>query len=122
MNTTSRRLQGNQAEALVCEYMTNKGFSIYSQNYSKPFGEIDIVATNQDLLLFIEVKQRTNQLYDPSYAITISKQKKIIMTAKAFIAEHTITNKICRFDVALVTYQHEKPHITYIENAFQGQD
>lgn len=109
---------GNQAEIFVAKQLESKGFSIIARNYWKPFGEIDIIAKNNNAILFVEVKMRTNIHFDLSCLITLTKQKKITAVAKEFIAHHQINNYECRFDVALVTYKNEIWSLEYIENAF----
>ncbi len=80
-------------------------------------GEIDIIAQKQELLVFVEVKTRTTQHFPLSELITRSKQRKIIRTAKQYLLEFQVVDKVCRFDVALVTMG-QNPSITYLPHAF----
>jgi putative endonuclease len=114
---TARRMRGDCGEALVAHSLEKAGFSIVARNYQKKFGEIDLIAERQNLLLFVEVKTRTRQFFDLTELITPAKQKKIIAAAKAYIVEHHVTEKMCRFDVALVESL-ENGIIRYIPNAF----
>lgn len=114
MNNTKRAI-GNKGEQLVITQLEQEGFSIKRRNYTKQFGEIDIIAQKGDLLLFVEVKNRHNPLFDMTELISRSKQRKIIAVAKSFLASYNITQVTCRFDVALVT---SSKKIEYIENAF----
>ena len=109
---------GKQGEDLVAHNLEQNGFSILARNYRKRYGEIDVIATKGDLLVFIEVKTRRNPLFDTTEVITPRKQQKMIMVAKEFLASHAITDKACRFDVAILEKQKDTLHITYIENAF----
>lgn len=117
---TARREKGDCGEALVAHSLEMAGFRIVARNYQKQFGEIDLIAERHDMLLFVEVKTRTKQLFDLTELITTSKQKKIIAVAKAYVAEHQISEKVCRFDVALVENL-GAGRIHYIPNAFTDQ-
>lgn len=109
-------LLGLQGETKITDYLKKDGFIILKRNYRVREGEIDIIARKKELLVFVEVKTRTTQTYALSEVITRSKQKKIIFTAKHFLATHHFVDVVCRFDVALV----EGPNlqIEYIPNAF----
>lgn len=111
--------RGIAGEMVVINHLIANGFIIRAHNYMQRCGEIDIIAQKGDLLSFIEVKMRTNPLFDMSSLIPYSKQKKIITTAKLYCAQQNIIDLVCRFDVALVRKDHEnKDAITIIENAF----
>jgi putative endonuclease len=119
----NRRKLGNTGELLVITHLEQDGYIIAAQNYQKKYGEIDIVARKDDVVAFVEVKLRKKKYFATSEVITPSKQRKIIATAKAFILEHKIYNALYRFDVALVTFDHNKqPDITYIPNAFTQRE
>ena len=117
---TSQRIMGDRGEALVARSLEMAGFRIVARNYTKRFGEVDLIAERQNLLLFVEVKTRTKQLFDLTELITLVKQKKIIAAAKAYIVEQQVVDKICRFDVALVENL-EKGTVTYIADAFTAE-
>ena len=63
---------------------------------------------------------RTTRYFDPAELITPSKQRKIIITASAYLARNNIDDKDCRFDVALVEVENNTFAMTYLENAFQS--
>ncbi len=111
--------KGNQGELLAAKQMQKLGYTIIKQNYCSDYGEIDIIAQKDDVLVFTEVKFRKgteNGL--PAEAVNWKKQQHIIKTAKAYLAEHNITDKDCRFDVAEVLEEHGKKYFRYTENAF----
>ena len=117
---TEKKSLGQYGENLTAQHLENQGFKIIDRNYRRQFGEIDLIATKKDVLLFVEVKMRRNPLFDPTEVITISKQKKLILTAKDYLVRHDHTNKECRFDVAIITQQGDnEPEISYIEDAFR---
>ncbi len=118
-----RKKKGDYAEQLVCQYLIDNGFVIIVRNYRKRYGEIDIIAKKNNLLIFVEVKRRdTNQIH-PSEVIVSNKQRKIISVAKEFLSTHTDTiTHICRFDVALVGNKNNNLQIRYIANAFTADE
>jgi putative endonuclease len=111
---------GKKAEEYITLQLQKKGFKILERNFRSSHGEIDIIALRDDDLLFIEVKMRQEEYFDLSDVITISKQAKIIHTAKLYIAGHGYEEKNCRFDVALLEGSPLK--CTYIPNAFNESD
>ncbi|MCL5875957.1 MAG: YraN family protein [Candidatus Dependentiae bacterium] len=113
---------GYAAEQFVANHLEKEGFVLLAKNYVSRYGEIDIVAHKDETLLFIEVKQRTKKYFDLSELVTTSKQKRIIATAKYFLLNNDYSDKICRFDVALLEGALPDPKLTYIPNAFTEQD
>lgn len=113
MNT--RKIGGINEEKSVM-YLKQNNFQIIKQNYQCKIGEIDIIAIKENILRFIEVKYRKNDLYGtPLEAINIRKQKKLIRTASWFLNENRqYENMQCSFDVMAVTDN----NIKYIFNSF----
>lgn len=109
---------GAAGEELVVTHLEKEGFTIKARNYLKRYGEIDIIAQKDDLLAFIEVKTRSQCYENITEIITHGKQKKMIMVAKAYLAQHNITDKFCRFDVAFIQTINGQQEISYIPNAF----
>ena len=102
----TRTALGCHAEDLVAQHLADKGFMILEQNYKKNFGEIDVIARNKNLLVFVEVKMRTNNYFDLAEVITPSKQQKIIRVASEYLAKHHDENFVCRFDVDAERHPH----------------
>lgn len=112
---------GKDGEQIVINYLSDQKFEILAHNYKKFFGEIDIIAKQKNLLVFVEVKARKNSTVSLHSLVPYSKQQKIIKVAKTFLVQHQIDTDatILRFDVALLHVAHNsKPELTYIPNAF----
>ncbi len=74
-----------KGEDLACEFLKKKGYKILERNFRKGYGEIDIIAVKDKILVFIEVKTRTSYAYgSPLEAITYFKLKTIIKTAEFY--------------------------------------
>lgn len=113
---------GVYGEKVTADYLKEQGFIIFKRNYHSRFGEIDIIAEKDNLLLFVEVKTRgENQLALGREAVDYNKQNKIKATANDFLrkTKHEYT---CRFDVSEVTYKETEQGIEcdiyYITDAF----
>ncbi|OGU59673.1 MAG: YraN family protein [Ignavibacteria bacterium RBG_13_36_8] len=111
---------GNLGEELAVKYLTKKGYEILERNYRYERGEIDIIAKDKDILVFIEVKTRENLEYGyPEESVTKGKQKQIRKVAEAYLWEKDIKGQECRIDVIAILLQDQgKPVIKHIENAF----
>ncbi len=92
---------GNKAENQALKYLKKHGLRLVKKNYLTKIGEIDIIMLDNDTLVFIEVRYRTNNYYgDAITSVNYNKQKKIIRTAKVFLQQYPkYEDFICRFDV-----------------------
>lgn len=113
-----RKKFGDDGEKMVALALERQGFTIEHKNYRKKYGEIDIIASKKDLLIFVEIKRRKKLYFQLGEIITKSKQKKIVKTAQHYIAKYNQNQKYCRFDVALIVGE----NLTYIPNAFSQGD
>ena len=113
---------GKSGEDRVAAFLRKNGWSVIKRNYQCRFGEIDIIAENNEYIIFVEVKTRKkNSLTSPAESVTYAKQQRIMLTAQDYLSK-TICEKQPRFDVAAVTVEETKDgkrfHLDYIENAF----
>lgn len=100
---TVKRLLGNLGERAACRYLKRNGYRIVKRNFVADSHEIDIIASNKDTLVFVEVKTRTIGKESPNEprpasSVTPEKQRAIISAAKMYAAFNP-TNKKKRFDV-----------------------
>lgn len=113
---------GCQGEKVSRDYLISNGYKIISNNFRYRKGEIDIIASKNGGLVFIEVKTRRNKKYGlPREAVSISKQRNIYQTAKVYLSQKPGFYTFIRFDVIEVFFE-EKIKINHIENAFDGND
>ncbi|MDP4121281.1 MAG: YraN family protein [Bacillota bacterium] len=112
---------GDKGEAFAAEYLVQQGYTVLEKNYRYKYGEIDIIASKDKYIVFVEVKaRRTNSLTQPAEAVTKQKQANIIRTAYYFLIERKI-EAYARFDVIEVIFNPETlalKNINHIENAF----
>lgn len=114
----NNRSFGDTGEQFVVQYLQKNGFTVQAVNYRKFFGEIDIIASKQELYVFVEVKTRKSVTMPMGQLISRPKQQKIIKTAQTFIVEQKLRDYVYRFDVALVSVNGTSFVLEYIENAF----
>jgi putative endonuclease len=108
--------KGMIGENLACDYLLKNGYKILQRNYRSKFGEIDIVALDNKILCFVEVKWRKNSNFGSGLeAISFKKRQKILLTAK----EYLVTSKFegpSRIDV--LSIDGEIGEYRLIKNAF----
>jgi putative endonuclease len=93
------RQKGNEAEDRAISYLEDQGYLVIDRNYYSRFGEIDIVATKDKVLHFVEVK---SGIGEPVYQITPSKLSKIQKTAQIYMSKKRLDMDFC-FDGLIVT-------------------
>lgn len=110
--------KGFTGEALAVSYLKRKGYEIVATNWRFQHLEIDIVATINGLMVFIEVKLRHDQsLENPRDAINKTKEKRLINAAEAWVMAHNFDGE-SRFDLIAIMQHGKTFKIEHIENAF----
>lgn len=101
----NNRKLGSRYEALAARFLEGKGVRVIEQNYRNRFGEIDLIARDQGVLCFIEVKYRTTeQAGFAEEAVDVRKQTKISKVSDYYRMVHQIdSEQPIRFDVIAVT-------------------
>ncbi len=110
---------GKYGEDAAAKYLKKKGYQIAARNYSCKFGEVDIIARQEDTLVFVEVKTRSTTLYGtPAEAVTYNKKRHIVNTAKHYLMQNGYDGNI-RIDVIEVYLSAERKaeKLEHIENA-----
>ncbi|MEG2014577.1 MAG: YraN family protein [Clostridia bacterium] len=96
----NKRLMGAEGEHKSTIYLKKQHYKILKTNYFSKIGEIDIIAKDKDILVFVEVKSRADDSFGmPAEAVTKRKQHMIIGSAKLYCIEKGIVNTQIRFDV-----------------------
>ncbi|MDI6400488.1 YraN family protein [Balneolaceae bacterium ANBcel3] len=120
MKESDRHRTGSLGEKRACEYLREKGYIIIETNYRFMRGEIDIIASTDRELVFIEVKSRTSSHFGfPEESVDTRKRKQLFKVAEAWIHERKMTGSPVRFDVISILHP-AKPEeqISHIEGAF----
>ena len=119
----STKTIGALGEDFAAKLYEKSGYTVTARNYHSRYGEIDLIAENEDTLCFVEVKTRNlTTLGTPAEAVDYRKQKKMTLTAMKYLTEAECY-KQPRFDV-LELWQRDGKIVRYnlIENAFSAED
>lgn len=112
-----RHITGKSGEDIAIKYLEKNNYEIMERNFSCRQGEIDIIAKDNNEIVFIEVKTRTNNQYgEPANAVTYIKKKHLINTIKYYLYIHHIEQCFIRIDVIEV-YVKNKYYIHHIKQA-----
>ncbi|MEA3370778.1 MAG: YraN family protein [Campylobacterota bacterium] len=104
------RAKGNAAEDKACDFLVNHGFNVLERNFYSRFGEIDIIATKDEVLHFVEVKSGLD--YESAVQnITPTKLSRLIRTGDVYLKKNAITISY-EYDAIIVTPK----KIEHIEN------
>lgn len=115
----STRKVGNEAENLAESYLGKNGFKVLGRNFTIRGGEIDIIAREEDILVFIEVKARYNHKFGlPIESITPWKLKALQKSALFYIQKINWGDRPYRFDLVSIDYAQnpDDPAIELIKN------
>ncbi len=113
-----RSLIGARGEALVAEHLEGLGYTIVARNARVGRLEIDLIASRANLLVFCEVRTRSNdRMMDPIASLDRAKAQRIRRAAAAWLQEHPSRGEI-RFDAASVLLGEGESALTYYEHAF----
>lgn len=112
---------GARYEEIAAGYLQKKGYVILERNYRTPFGEIDMIARQEQVLAFVEIKFRSSGQYgSPSEAVDARKRRRISKVALYFYTYHDDAQQLsCRFDVIAI---YGNGRIEHIENAFDYEE
>ena len=109
---------GRQGERLAEQHLRKKGLAIVARNWRCHLGEIDLVARDGDVLVFVEVKTRSDLGSDPEERVNEAKRRQIRKVAGAYVAR-VFEEPLIRFDVvAVVLLPGEKPVVRHHEDDF----
>lgn len=111
---------GQYGEQLAVDFLLKQKYKIIKRNWRCHYGELDIVAQENDVLCFVEVRTKTNVEYgSPFETITQTKQRKLIQLAQEYIQENDCEEQDARFDVMAVDLTDNLAKVEIIKNAFE---
>lgn len=114
----NKRTLGSKGEIIAKEFLQKQGYKIKEENFWSRYGEIDIIAEDDDYLVFVEVKFSHQTSYvRPQEQITYYKQQHLKRVANYYLVTQQI-EKDCRFDVVAILQNEEQQEIELIRNAF----
>lgn len=118
----NKREQGAVFENYAAEFLSEKGYTLLTMNYFTKYGEIDLIMKKEETIVFIEVKQRTTDIFGRGeYAIDYKKKRKIYFTAREFISKNKYFNYDIRFDAIIFNGKGKTP-CNWIKNIIWGDE
>lgn len=113
---------GRWGEDVAAQYLENLGYVILERNVRSEFGEIDLLARQGSVLVFVEVKARSsNDFGYPEEAVTETKQQHLLDAAQNYLQLHPELDGDWRVDVVAISRRkNSPPEIVHFENALNG--
>jgi putative endonuclease len=123
MKQDARQLLGIVGENIACAELLQRGYAILERRYRTRYGEIDIVARDGDVTVFIEVKTRDGEEFGHgAEAVTPWKQRRIAKMAVDFLSRHQLHDRPCRFDVVAIDVSGDTTKVEIYTHAFDGYE
>jgi putative endonuclease len=97
-------LVGGRGEEVAARFLARQGLAVLERNLRSRLGEVDIVAREGGVLVFVEVKTRRGPASDPpEAAVRAGKRARLARLALGYLAARRLGERSCRFDVVAVT-------------------
>ena len=115
-------ITGDLGEKLAIRYLKQKGYKLIANNYRTPLGEIDIIAEEKNITVFVEVKTRRSEKFgNPLSSITYHKQKQIIKNCLYFLKKFFLMDHPFRIDCIgiLLNDKNNSNVITHLKNVIE---
>ncbi len=113
---------GTKGEMLAVQYLQERGYEILEINWRFARVEIDIIAKQNQTIIFVEVKTRSSEYFGfPENAVDTIKQKNMATAAEEYLEQHNIETDV-RFDVVSIVIKKNQPDIHHIQDAFFPYD
>lgn len=111
---------GQRAERRAQRYLRKQGLKLVTCNYRSPYGEIDLIMRQQEMLVFVEVRYRHSQIFGlAAETVDWRKQKKLRATAEHYLQnDKSSRDRPCRFDVISLSGDNRNGTINWYPDAF----
>ena len=114
---------GRRGERAAARYLRRKGYRIVARSERGSIGEIDLVAVDGRVIVFVEVKtRRSHDKGHPAEAVGPEKQQRLTRLALTYLKRHELLEYPARFDVVALTWPEgqRRPTIEHFVNAFEA--
>lgn len=110
---------GKHGEQLAKQFLLNKGLDLVEQNYQTKTGEIDLIMQDADIVVFVEVRLRSNTRFGEGLETVVQhKQTKLLRAATQYLLDTDQYERVfCRFDIISIDGQQQ---ISWIKDAFEN--
>ena len=112
---------GSFAEGLAEKFLKDRGYNILVRNYRKPWGEVDIIAEKEGIIIFVEVKASDSPApkgFEPEKRVNNDKIRKIKLAAQTYIQQNNLDNMSWQMDIIAIELNKDKgtAKITHFKN------
>jgi putative endonuclease len=115
---TEKQQFGRRGEELALAFYKDNRYTILEKNWQSNHLEVDIIAKNEEYIVFCEVKTRSGNLFgNPQESVTRQKQHNIIRAANYYVLKHRISLEV-RFDIISILFSGEEYTLEHIPFAF----
>lgn len=116
-----RRARGRAAEDAAASFLVRQGYELVARNVWLCGAEIDLVARDGDVVVFVEVRSRSNRRFGtPAETVRARKIARIARAAQAYLALHGLARAPARFDVVGVDMTSGAPVCALVRSAFES--
>ena len=110
---------GLEGEDLACRHLAAQGFAILARNFRCRSGEVDVIARDGGVTVFVEVKHRRGRAHGAGHeSVTFGKRRRIVRAARIFASARGLSESPLRFDVVSIDETDGVPRIRHDRGAF----
>jgi len=114
-----RQALGIRGEDIACEELKRRGYDILDRRFRTRCGELDIVARDHGVLVFVEVRARSGCRFgSPFESVTSQKRRRICAMAETYLFVKQLAGAACRFDVVSVIEEQGVCKVELLKGAF----
>jgi putative endonuclease len=112
---------GAEGETLACRHLQDQGYRILARNFRCRSGEIDVVAREGDVTVFVEVKDRRGRSHGEGHeSVTFGKRRRVVRAARLYAASNGLSESPIRFDVVSIERDSAGDRIRHDRGAFDA--
>lgn len=116
---TEEQELGRMGEEMARDFFMQNGYKILAMNWKLYHLELDLIAENDEYLVFCEVKTRSSTVFGtPETFVTPEKQRKIIRAANLYMNRANIDKEV-RLDIVSVTVCGDRKELHHLPDAFK---
>ena len=110
---------GRAGEDAACKHLKKKRYKLLERNLSIGGGELDLICSKGGMIVFVEVRTRDKSgPVTPAESVTRAKMARLARAASAYLTQHDLWERPCRFDLVSVRHEDGKYEVEHLENVF----
>ncbi|OGN02269.1 MAG: hypothetical protein A2655_04725 [Candidatus Yanofskybacteria bacterium RIFCSPHIGHO2_01_FULL_43_42] len=102
---------GSFAEGLAEKFLKDRGYKILGRNYRKPWGEVDVIAEKEGIIIFVEVKASDSPApkgFEPEKRVSRDKIKRIKRAAQTYVQQNNLDDRSWQIDIIAIELNKDK--------------